>query len=462
MKLRHWQAQCLDAAMKHYQSGHRQFGCLATPGAGKSVFAAVTVKAMLNAGLVDFVLCIAPSVTVRNGLKSTFEKVLEQPMDGFLGSIGLTLTYQGLSSMAPGMIGRLLQQRLIIVLDEIHHCGGHDRHNATYWGASLMALMQHNTPPYTLSLSGTPWRTDENYVTSLLYDQNLRPDMQFSYGLNDAVKEGVCRTPSVHLIDSSKWRVIEPDHTTRTHNSLKQLLKDENLAYQHVLEESLFLSNILHYANERLVTLRQDCSDVGGLIVASSIKHATQIQRMLRDITQQEPWLVTSDTDKSHAVIQQFRNSAAPWLISVGMVSEGTDIPRLQVCCHLSRICTELHFRQVLGRILRKRPKDTHPQATLIVPAHPELSEFAAFLKAEIPEHVSVVWRKKKGDSLITSVSPSDDTLKPDPETRLTSQVTEGSNLTESQSTTNTGATSKALIALTSYGKFEKEVLRFT
>ena len=93
--------------------------------------------------------------------------------------------------------------------------------------------------------------------------------------------------------------------------------------------------------------------------------------------------------------------SFAPWLISVGMVSEGTDIPRLQVCCHLSRIYTELHFRQVLGRILRKRPQDSHPQATLIVPAHPELSEFAAILKAEIPEHVSVVWRKKKGGSLI-------------------------------------------------------------
>lgn len=462
MKLRHWQTQCLDAAMKHYQSGHRQFGCLATPGAGKSVFAAVTVKAMLNVGLVDFVLCIAPSVTVRNGLKSTFEKVLEQPMDGFLGSIGLTLTYQGLSSMSPGMIGRLLQQRLIVVLDEIHHCGGHDRHNATYWGASLMALMQHNTPPYTISLSGTPWRTDENYVTSLLYDHNLRPNMQFSYGLNDAVKEGVCRTPSVHLIDSSKWRVIEPDHTTRTHDSLKQLLKDENLAYQHVLEESLFLSNILHYANEKLVTLRQDCSDVGGLIVASSIKHATQIQRLLRTITQQEPWVVTSDTDKSHAVIQRFRDSSAPWLISVGMVSEGTDIPRLQVCCHLSRICTELHFRQVLGRILRKRPKDNHPQATLIVPAHPELSEFAAILKAEIPEHVSVVWRKKKGGSLITSVNSSNDTLKPNPETNLTSQATESSDVAEPLTMRNTEATSKALVALTSYGKFEKEVLRFT
>ena len=32
------------------------------------------------------------------------------------------------------------------------------------------------------------------------------------------------------------------------------------------------------------------------------------------------------------------------------MISEGTDIPRLQLCCYLSRIRTELHYRQVLGR----------------------------------------------------------------------------------------------------------------
>ncbi|HCP01716.1 MAG TPA: diguanylate cyclase, partial [Rhodospirillaceae bacterium] len=36
------------------------------------------------------------------------------------------------------------------------------------------------------------------------------------------------------------------------------------------------------------------------------------------------------------------------------MISEGTDIPRLQVCCYLSRIRTELHYRQVLGRVLRR------------------------------------------------------------------------------------------------------------
>ena len=40
------------------------------------------------------------------------------------------------------------------------------------------------------------------------------------------------------------------------------------------------------------------------------------------------------------------------------MISEGTDIPRLRVCCHLSRIRTELRYRQVLGRILRRIKRD--------------------------------------------------------------------------------------------------------
>ena len=63
--------------------------------------------------------------------------------------------------------------------------------------------------------------------------------------------------------------------------------------------------------------------------------------------------LVTYKHDHSADTINHFRHSNAEWIVSVGMVSEGTDIPRLQVCCHLSSVKTELYFRQVLGRILR-------------------------------------------------------------------------------------------------------------
>lgn len=75
------------------------------------------------------------------------------------------------------------------------------------------------------------------------------------------------------------------------------------------------------------------------------------------------------------------------WIISVGMISEGTDSPRLQVCCHLSRIRTELHFRQVLGRILRSQAGEP-PEVGgwLYVLAESSLTEFARRISDDLPE----------------------------------------------------------------------------
>lgn len=42
-------------------------------------------------------------------------------------------------------------------------------------------------------------------------------------------------------------------------------------------------------------------------------------------------------------IINAFRSSDCHWIVAVGMISGGTDIPRLQMCCYLSRIRTELH-----------------------------------------------------------------------------------------------------------------------
>lgn len=67
------------------------------------------------------------------------------------------------------------------------------------------------------------------------------------------------------------------------------------------------------------------------------------------------------------------------------MISEGTDIPRLQVCCHLSRVKTELYFRQVLGRILRTNDS-FNQQAWLYSFAEPKLVEFTSRIAEEISD----------------------------------------------------------------------------
>lgn len=66
------------------------------------------------------------------------------------------------------------------------------------------------------------------------------------------------------------------------------------------------------------------------------------------------------------------------------MISEGTDIPRLQVCCHMSSIKTELYFRQVLGRILRVNGLGNQ-QAWLFTFAEPSLIEFSEQVEQDLP-----------------------------------------------------------------------------
>ena len=67
------------------------------------------------------------------------------------------------------------------------------------------------------------------------------------------------------------------------------------------------------------------------------------------------------------------------------MISEGTDIPRLQVCCHLSRVKTELYFRQILGRILRMSHLPNQ-EAWLFTLAEEKLSAFASRIGEELPD----------------------------------------------------------------------------
>ncbi len=72
-------------------------------------------------------------------------------------------------------------------------------------------------------------------------------------------------------------------------------------------------------------------------MVATNIEYALQIAQALE--SQGQGYRVV-DAQK---IINAFRSSDCRWIVAVGMISGGTDIPRLQMCCYLSRIRTELH-----------------------------------------------------------------------------------------------------------------------
>ena len=59
--------------------------------------------------------------------------------------------------------------------------------------------------------------------------------------------------------------------------------------------------------------------------------------------------IVTSETEGASERIARFAAGSGRWLVSVLMVSEGVDVPRLRVGVYATTARTELFFRQVVG-----------------------------------------------------------------------------------------------------------------
>ncbi|ELR67179.1 GGDEF domain protein [Photobacterium marinum] len=385
MKLRQWQSECVERALDHFEASNKHFLCLATPGAGKTVMAAEIAGRLHEQNLIDFVLCFSPSINVSQSIQITFSHRFNCRFDGVIGAIGCSYTYQNMLFFKSDFWQILKHNRVLVIFDEIHHCAGTTPENANAWGEEIILNIQSQAQ-YTLALTGTPWRSDNAPIVLSRY---LDPDRQiqcdYVYGLKEAVRDSVCRNPKIVLIDNEKLSVTNGDNQTKTFTSFKDLLNDSFISYQSIITNDTAIRYILSLGCKKLSEIRQSNPNAGGLVVASSIEHASHIIRILRDEFYQTAELVTYKQPSPSETIDQFRCSHTEWIVSIGMVSEGTDIPRLQVCCHLSKVKTELYFRQILGRILRVNNAITQ-EAWLYTFADPQLTDFAHRIEQELPD----------------------------------------------------------------------------
>lgn len=265
---------------------------------------------------------------------------------------------------------------------------------------------------YTVALSGTPWRTDGSCLPLLRYldmpadeeqvskadedvplKQRLVPD--FVYTLQEAVRDGVCRLPHIKLIDNRHIQ-LTLSHARRQQppkkkqfSSIPRLLRHPGIGYADLLRHDAPLEHVLAKGMKTLAALRQAQPTAGGLVVAADIEHAEDITEWLMD-RGADVCLVTSKTPNAHVNLQGFRESHQAWVVSVGMISEGVDIPRLRVCCYLSHIRTEQYFRQVLGRIIRRMGLHD-PDCYLFVLNEPLLRRYAYRIADDLPDENAIV-----------------------------------------------------------------------
>jgi superfamily II DNA or RNA helicase len=316
--------------------------------------------------------------------------------------IGCSYTYQNMRFFNDDYWRLLKNNRVLVVFDEIHHCSGSSVEDANVWGEAIVKNIQ-NQASYTLA--GTPWRSDLLPIVLATYsDPDNKIQCNYTYSLQQAVSDGVCRNPKIVLIDNEEISVTTAKQETKTYSSLQDLLyKDPSNSYQDLIKHEAVINYIIAQGVTKLAEIRFANPEASGLIVASSVEHAEQILSLLTNGFHQSATIVTYKEENSSEKINHFHFSDIQWIVSVGMVSEGTDIPRLQVCCHLSRVKTELYFRQVLGRILRISDS-LNQEAWLFTLAEEKLSVFANRIDQELPDMCVLV----RSNTIANSFSVAD------------------------------------------------------
>lgn len=387
MTLWDWQQEAIDTALKKFEVPFTHFLCLATPGAGKTVMASTLADILIKKGKVDLVLCFSPSKVVARDFKNELEAITQRRFCGGLGATGSSLTYQSMRYLDDAFWKLLDSERVFVIFDEIHHCAGNAFENANAWGAEILKHIQGKAH-YTIALTGTPWRSDTVPIVLANYvGQKNHIHVDYRYDLKQANNDGICRTPHLTMVDNELISVLEDNEKT-SYRSITEFLEHSSLPYSEIIGHDEVIRQILKRGIAQLSTERAIASDAGGLIVAASISHAKRIQSLLSELGETSE-LVTYQENESESLIHHFKHSTKKWVISISMISEGTNIPRLRVCCFLSLVTTELYFRQVLGRVLRAQYTKKEV-GYFISPAHPRLLEFANRVYEEIPHCAAI------------------------------------------------------------------------
>lgn len=380
--LRDWQRRACEAALNH---GAADFLAMATPAAGKTRFALRVAHEYLQRKLAARVLVICPTNHLRLQWAEAAGKMGIQLDPGLTNEQscespdyhGAVVTYQQVC-LAPTIFQRTcVSRKTLLILDELHHAG-----DGKNWGKALRTACAPAV--FRLILSGTPFRSDNNPIPFIRYEQG-ESQADFAYGYTEAIRDSVCRPivfPSYEgeltwLSDGREHRATFEDGLTfeRQRERLKTAL----------LQES-WLGPVVTDAHAQLTRLRkEEQSDAGGLIVAMDQDHARWVAELVGRITGTKAVVAVSDDPGASRIIEEFSDhKKQQWLVAVNMVSEGVDIPRLRVGVYGTNVLTEMYFRQVVGRFVRMQDGVPKPQrAWLYLPKDPVLIHYARQIKAE-------------------------------------------------------------------------------
>jgi superfamily II DNA or RNA helicase len=379
--LRSWQQEATEAVQAH--SG-ASFLASATPAAGKTTFGLHIAHRMLSAKFVSRVVVAGPTTHIcrqwaADAARYGIDLEPNRPNSDGPESAdfhGVAVTYQTIAAGAE--THRLATRRpTLLIADEPHHMG-----DLAAWG--LQTRKAFDGARFRLLLSGTPFRSDNSAIPWVTYDEDGLSRADYAYGYPQALVDRVCRPITFLPYDGEMEWVSDGRLRSADFDLVLPAAEAARRLRTALSPEGEWMGEVLRDGDARLSEVRADGHpDAGGLVIASDQDHARAIAARLASISGEQPELVMSDEPGASRRIADFASSDRRWLVSVLMVSEGVDIPRLRVGVYATAARTELFFRQVVGRFIRATPRPRRQMSYLLMPADPRLKALAHEIELE-------------------------------------------------------------------------------
>lgn len=428
LQLRDWQEAALQKALKWFveTKADRHFLINAAPGAGKTKAACAIAASLFEMNEIQRVVVIAPRVGVVNQWADDFKFVTGRKMSRITGAdddddleIDACATWNAIQPLSDMFHTTCSKQDVLVICDEHHHAAVE-----AAWGNSANSAFAN--AKYVLILTGTPIRSDGKNSIWLnkkggMIDHPVDGSFTLTYG--EAVDLSYCRPATFHrhegrfTVDLQAGEKIEVsskerpklDPSLRKIDGLQRALDFYVLACAPQYEADKvtpkadgYQGTMVEWASSKLDDIRCRMPEAGGLVIAPSIEMAEYFQDLIAHIEGERPEIVHNDMKNAEKRIEKFRHTTRRWIVSVAMVSEGVDIPRLRVLIYLPKAQTELAFRQALGRVVRSAGDDDDTRAYVVMPSFEIFEHYARRVEEEMSEEA-----RKETSSPTTKKCPS-------------------------------------------------------
>jgi superfamily II DNA or RNA helicase len=383
--LRLWQQEAFRAVTTSAVQGKKDFLCVATPGSGKTKFALAVAHYFMKEKYCERIVVVTPTDSLKRQWAqeaASFAGLdIDPDFNNAMGAEavdyhGMVVTYSLLGQDKKQIHKQLtFHKKTFVIFDEIHHAGDN-----LSWGNAVRESF--DKAAFRLAISGTAFRSDDNPIPFINYENRVSV-ADYTYSYDRAIKENVCRPVYFCLFDGKmKWKVgsQEFDHSFKDSLTPDQVSKRLKTALD---AKGNWVRDVISAADHKLTEIRSTHPAAGAMIFAATQKHAKELASVVEQITGAKPPVVVSDEADSAKQLEEFKKNNSRWLVSVKMVSEGVDIPRLRIGVYFTIVKAELFFRQAVGRFVRVLKELLYQDAFIFIPQDREVVKLAENIQTE-------------------------------------------------------------------------------